>query len=869
MDSWSISVKTVGGKGLTSTAATAADGTENKVLKPSPTNFTVHVAPNDTLVTLHKQIESITGLKASQQRLIYRGKLISSGTEVDTSSNMENYEGGEHCLISKTRVCDIDGLSDGQTIHLVPRPMMDLQSNSNRANATTVENSSSDNFDPGSSITGDVGAGLLSALLGLGTSGMIPVQAGEVNLSDLGSLRQSRTGTRAARSVARRRRVNAHRRVATDPRYPQLAPLEPVRQGLLTLHTMIESQRGLDESPCLHPLEIPRRFYRGQWIDARDTVNQWCEATIVEVLSPEEILKIPKSSCSMNMTATNAKRRVIVPPSDSAVAANDLEGRRRLLLEPCENMVDSNNLAKISGDQSLNGFRERSSNTNVQLLLIHYNGWPHRWDEWIRSDSERIRPFRTRSKNSVLQSSHCPVPQNSFDSAPSTFIVNEDDASDRPYVIPELQRALMMVSDLFESATDHNNNEIVRGVELVPSSVDEQSGLVHSIDSSTEKNRPMATPGVCEKRLPWLNCSRPLDQKNNDLDEGEKIDDSSVFNETPPTLPRYNKRKLELLAPLLDRLGRVLLDTAPHIAALAEALPESDKEDALISEMNAPTLGNDISSASSRTPLLSGTDEDDPESLISADMNETTDIVDPDHLDFVNGFVNYLNSDGVPSANIRRNLRSISSTGTGSSLFNAPDDENATPGARFIRLGGGNAAGPNGGGIDIHIHAIVTGTGINAIGGGLPFMSGVSNLMNESSSTRTNPISAVNRSLFENPTVQDEDDLGLFSDLYSDAPPIATSTHDISENNGSSDQGETDNGSNMDNSNSNPDEPLYDSSNPGGSAQVVESDSLSGRQPVNSAGTQTTTSLTNGVERPSPRSSLALVFRRALGRSNR
>jgi hypothetical protein len=45
------------------------------------------------------------------------------------------------------------------------------------------------------------------------------------------------------------------------------------------------------------------------------------------------------------------------------------------------------------------GFRRRGSNRGVQLLLLHYNGWPHRWDEWIRSDSERIRPFRTRTRH--------------------------------------------------------------------------------------------------------------------------------------------------------------------------------------------------------------------------------------------------------------------------------------------------------------------------------------------------------------------------------------------------------------------------------------------------------------------------------------
>ena len=46
-------------------------------------------------------------------------------------------------------------------------------------------------------------------------------------------------------------------------------------------------------------------------------------------------------------------------------------------------------------------YQPRPDNNNVQLLLVHYNGWPHRWDEWIRSDSVRIRPFRTRTHHVI------------------------------------------------------------------------------------------------------------------------------------------------------------------------------------------------------------------------------------------------------------------------------------------------------------------------------------------------------------------------------------------------------------------------------------------------------------------------------------
>eukprot|EP01040_Poterioochromonas_malhamensis_P027071 gene27071-34223_t len=75
-----------------------------------------------------------------------------------------------------------------------------------------------------------------------------------------------------------------------------------------------------------------RRFYIGQWIDVKDTVQQWLEATIMNI-----------------------------------------------------------------------DHREQS-------VFVHYNGWPRRWDEWIRWDSPRLAPFRSRTTHSMLSGSSCPAP---------------------------------------------------------------------------------------------------------------------------------------------------------------------------------------------------------------------------------------------------------------------------------------------------------------------------------------------------------------------------------------------------------------------------------------------------------------------------
>ena len=69
-----------------------------------------------------------------------------------------------------------------------------------------------------------------------------------------------------------------------------------------------------------------RKWYRGQWIDCRDMVNQWLEATMVEVVSPADILVTPARSSHIVQCLKPS-------PVDAAVGANDFTGRLRLLLE--------------------------------------------------------------------------------------------------------------------------------------------------------------------------------------------------------------------------------------------------------------------------------------------------------------------------------------------------------------------------------------------------------------------------------------------------------------------------------------------------------------------------------------------------------
>lgn len=709
---WSIAVRTVGGKHA------GQDDRED---------FSVTVSPDDDLACLHHQIEHVTGLKASQQRLIYRGRLISGGGRDDDDD--EAIESSTETNEPKV-IRSIPGLCDGQTIHLVPkRDETDRESTTESGNG---QNASSDE-DNNDSSSDSVGRSLLATLLGLGS------------LEEDDSDETSSPSSRRLRAARNRRRAS-HRLTVADTVAPDPGTMEPIRQGLMTLHTMLETTQ------TEQPWDANRQWYRGQWVDCRDTVNQWLEATVIDIAHPDDILP--------ERTLTGEHRRATYPTTDDAVSANDYEGRRNLLLEP-------------DGE---GGVCERHNNPGVHLLLIHYNGWPHRWDEWMRSDSERLRPFRTRTRHNP-SSGALPAPQAVFDGAPSTNIKEEDDEGDRAALLPELGRTMTSVNDLLQDV----------------------------VTSSRGGEQTSNSPGPSSD-LPWLTDA----------------DDFPSAWSTTENEPRYNRRQLEALAPLLDRLGRALTDAAPHVASFATTLPVDDEASPAISrtdpennvviagepiEDSAPVEEETTTSSSgggffsllsreSRARTSSASRENDNSTRRDESEREVPEPIDPDYVDFVNGTVNTTRGEA------RSGRRGGSEDGASllgaylalSSLASEAESSNSNGSGggagllgRLLRERGNNDNNNDGGGpaIDIHIHAIVTGPGIGpGAAMGMAMMPGgpppPPPLVNTTTAPTTNNGP---RGLFSSrrggnaaesqratTATTEDDDMGIFADLYSENP---------------------------------------------------------------------------------------------------
>uniref|UniRef100_A0A7S2UJK9 Uncharacterized protein n=1 Tax=Attheya septentrionalis TaxID=420275 RepID=A0A7S2UJK9_9STRA len=201
-----------------------------------------------------------------------------------------------------------------------------------------------------------------------------------------------------------------------------------------------------------------------------------------------------------------------------------------------------------------------------------------------------------------------------------------------------------------------------------------------------------------------------------------------------------------------------------------------------------PTATNNNESAT--TPLLSeaGTADSPERSSIRTAMNRNPLTIppptDPDYVDFVNGMVNVSRGDNTSIGGAGRSAvrdRRVASDDGASLLasYLAGDGDlggglgTTIPGlGRLLRVG--NNGGNGGGGIDIHIHAIVTGPGMMAAtaAAGLGDLGTATTLLSGNSTTTIN--AGNEAAMLVRPPVVNDDDDGLFSELYSEGLPHAT-----------------------------------------------------------------------------------------------
>lgn len=369
------------------------------------------ISCNTLIAELKSQIASRSDVEVARQRLIYRGQVL------DDSKSLENYH-----------------MENGHTIHMVARPL-NIPASPPQVMTPTPETRSTTPRTPGAA---------LRRMLG---SNQIPLGLFNPLLPMPGIHR------------------NTNAEIVVD------TSLEPLRQNILTVNTLMTTLSDLSSNTVTSSsgeskvsegderemeakvrrvgsvTDGEKQFFVGQWIDVKDTVNQWLAATIMDI---------------------------------------DIDSRK---------------------------------------LFIHFNGWPVRWDEWIDWNSPRICPFRSHTSHDTTSHSSPALTTREA----STLSTGRDDIR---ILLPEVHAIMQSLSPLMQSLGELSSGSLV-----------------------TYSPELLASASATQHSLPWMQYQ----QQPNSEDPHDAQDETAL-------------RSLAAeLSPLVDRVGRLLVDLAPHLRLLANA----------------------------------------------------------------------------------------------------------------------------------------------------------------------------------------------------------------------------------------------------------------------------------------------------------
>ena len=540
---------------------------EIKIKSMDGTSFAVNIALSDTVLSLKNLIHSLRELEVERQRIIYRGRVLRDN---DTLSG--------------------HGLEEGHTIHLVPRPVGVPPSPMVRAQQPPSIPQSSP------VMTGQQGMSGMSGLQ-MGAGGGLGALLGGIMGSDMGRMGGGGGGggsgsgsglsnnLQAALASAMGGARSRNRDHPLSEGIPEGRQLEHLHQAILTMNTLV-STMPLEETVArdmVQQAQHRRQLYPSEFFENTDAIvaaegKNGDTAAAVERTRTRTRSGESKSS-SANGSESNA------PPALLRTGSAGLEEDLLLSTVADAQHYEGNNTGSSIEDQSnsttdgeINSSASRPPrcprprlyngqwldvkdtvnqwleatvlgvSTDGKRVQVHYNGWPSRWDEWIDADSNRIAPFRTKTVHSSAtpHTSPSPIAYTHSSTAPVVGV------NDIRYVLPRVDALIHSVLPLFD-----------RVVEM----------------------------GVDQRRY----------------EKRERVSSSSSSSLSPSNAQEEWERRDELrthaeyLAPLMDRLGRLMSDLAPHIATIADQPYHEDSRAAHASSTTTNTTST--TNTTTNTPV--------------------------------------------------------------------------------------------------------------------------------------------------------------------------------------------------------------------------------------------------------------------------
>ena len=378
------------------------------------------VKSDATVADVRAQLVALTGLPVERQRLIYGGKIL-AGTETLAEHKIAT---GHSIHLTARPASSVDGRAGGSPV-LQPAlaPTMGGGGGGGQRNfriaaltlpstavasapvaLTNLIRSSTDRAMNLSTTLAAAAAAASAAAAAAAAARVPPVPAPSVGAAASAAPASAAPAPGAAPGLA------------SAPAAPQYGfaggSLEHVRQGLLTVHTLL-LHHALISTNGPSPLRV-------------------CGTAATPSSTDDDgISSSTSSSTTSTRTSSSGAASASFTPAAAAAAAasgaahhvpiqtNQLPGAR-----PSRTRFVKGQW--VDARDSVNQWLEATvMETRGAQIYVHYNGWPARWDEWVDSGSHRLAPFRTHTLHSSLSPHLSPSPVNPPEGSAAT---GSDDA---------------------------------------------------------------------------------------------------------------------------------------------------------------------------------------------------------------------------------------------------------------------------------------------------------------------------------------------------------------------------------------------------------------------------------------------------------
>jgi hypothetical protein len=229
--------------------------------------FPIEVDPSVSVTQLKQTIQSTTSIEADRQRLIYRGRILTD------NSNVSDY-----------------GIENGNIVHVVARPAnyVELQEAAARSDATVAA----------SRLPNQPAIVLPSTMIAnqLPAQAQVPVAQPPEEANSLEHVRQnlltlnsifSTMEPEDLRGFAHEYSQSSNDKVSAEKsNVVEGEDDEGVQK--MPASSQFSAETETEENSAAVEVKGEIRFYSGQWVDVKDTVQQWLEATVLTVNHEEK-----------------------------------------------------------------------------------------------------------------------------------------------------------------------------------------------------------------------------------------------------------------------------------------------------------------------------------------------------------------------------------------------------------------------------------------------------------------------------------------------------------------------------------------------------------------------------------------------------